>query len=130
MAHRLAWEFSKGPIPEGLQVLHKCDNRKCCNPSHLFLGTQKDNIQDMISKGRKAIRSREDSVGEASTQAKLTWPQVREMRKRYETEKVRQVDLATQYGLSQPQVSAILIKRCWWPDPIQDPVACPVEIAQ
>lgn len=52
--HRLAWEMAYGPIPDGAQVLHRCDNRKCCRPDHLFLGTAADNIYDMIEKGRAA----------------------------------------------------------------------------
>ena len=52
--HRIAWEITFGPIPDGLQVLHHCDNPPCCNPSCLFLGTDADNTADMVAKGRGA----------------------------------------------------------------------------
>jgi HNH endonuclease len=53
-SHRAAWRLFNGSIPDGYQVCHKCDVRCCVNPGHLFLGTQKDNIQDMVAKGRAA----------------------------------------------------------------------------
>jgi hypothetical protein len=52
VAHRISWEIHVGPIPDGLRVLHRCDNPPCCNPEHLFLGTSHDNTQDALRKGR------------------------------------------------------------------------------
>ncbi len=72
-AHRVAWTLARGPIPDGLFVLHSCDNRACVNPSHLFLGTNRDNVEDMLRKGRQPR-------GEAKTLAKLTEATVRALR--------------------------------------------------
>lgn len=68
-AHRLMWSLINGPIQSGLSVLHKCDNPICMNPDHLFIGTQADNMADMIMKGRKAR-------GSKSPRAKATEEQV------------------------------------------------------
>lgn len=54
-AHRTAYEIAVGPIPEGILMCHRCDNRPCCNPSHFFLGTCGDNSQDMVAKGRSLV---------------------------------------------------------------------------
>ena len=74
-AHRLVWELTNGPIPEGMMICHHCDNRKCVNVEHLFVGTAKDNAQDMAKKGR-AHRP----VGELSPRAKLSNEAVEQMR--------------------------------------------------
>ena len=97
-AHRLVYEQLVGPI-NGLQVLHHCDNPKCINPSHLFLGTQKDNMDDMLNKGRKA------NAGPA-TRA-LSEEAAQNMETAY-FNGVSQHDLAVKYRVNQSTVSLTL----------------------
>lgn len=105
LAHRYVWEQCVGPIPEGMQVLHKCDNRACFRWDHLFLGTQKDNIQDAMSKGRVKCS------GEDNHSSKLTREQVKEIRSLRGTTKG--VKLAERFGVSQSLISQIKNKRYW-----------------
>jgi len=79
---RVSWEIHRGEIPAGLCVLHVCDIRHCVNPDHLFLGTKRDNSDDMIRKGRaKHI----GLTGPTNPNSKLTWKQARQIRSLYQT---------------------------------------------
>ena len=80
LSHRVVYESLVGPIG-GKLVLHRCDVRNCVNPDHLFLGTNKDNTTDMIAKGRGVFTG---ARGEAAGNAKLTEPQIREIRARWD----------------------------------------------
>ena len=106
-AHRVAWELTHGPIPPGIFVLHKCDNRPCCNPDHLFLGTQADNVDDMTAKGRSRRRN-----GPTHPSAKLTAATVVEARKRVEAgESIRAV--ARSLGMSHTAMRKVIDGRTW-----------------
>ena len=95
--HILVYESINGAVPEGLQVCHTCDNRKCCNPAHLFLGTAKDNIQDMIKKGRKFL-----TYGETGNY-KLTNDQVKAIRLDSRSLSI----IAKDYGTCKSNISMI-----------------------
>lgn len=107
-AHRASWEIHYGPIPDGLWVLHKCDNPPCVNPAHLFLGTRQDNVDDKVNKGRSY-----HPYGELSPAAKLTKEQAEEIRYLYAHTKVFQRELAERFGVSQTAISRIVISKTW-----------------
>lgn len=96
MAHRISWTLINGAIPEGMNVLHHCDNPNCVNPDHLFLGTQADNIRDMCSKGRNSC-----GRGQTHYNAKLTDQQVSEIRA---INGMTQKQIAAIYGVSREHV--------------------------
>jgi hypothetical protein len=101
-APRVAYVLTYGPIPQGLEVLHRCDNPACCNPSHLFLGTQKNNYDDAKSKDRH-------SRGERNGCSKLNPAQVLAIR----ADRRRQIDVAADYGIRQSTVSEIKQRHRW-----------------
>ena len=80
IAHRVSYELFYGEIPKGLFVCHTCDNPKCVNPDHLWLGTNNDNVQDMIRKGRKHIPTSESVSGEKNPNSRLKLKQVQEIK--------------------------------------------------
>lgn len=107
-AHRVSFILHRGAIPDGLLVLHKCDNPRCVNPAHLFLGTPLDNIRDMIAKGR------DDKVkGMRHPAAKLTDGDVKSMRRLYASGRKTQGQLCKMYDISRSHMCYIL-KRVYW----------------
>ena len=104
LAHRASYEAFVGPIPKGMYVCHACDNVYCVHPNHLFLGTQKQNLQDMAAKGRS-------TRGERNPQAKLTEEKVRAIRSSNSTSS----ELAKMYNVSVSNISSIKRKQRWTP---------------
>jgi hypothetical protein len=98
-AHRVAWEMSVGPIPDGLQVLHHCDNPPCCNPAHLFLGTHTDNMRDMVRKGRDGRRRLNEEIVQ---QARRLW-----------REGWTQRAVADRYGVSEATIFLAVHGQTW-----------------
>lgn len=105
-SHRASWIIHYGIIPLDQCVLHKCDNRLCVRPDHLFLGTRIDNNRDALEKGRVPS-------GEQSVNHKLTSVQVQEIRSRYEPNVISESDLAKEYGVSQGVIHKILSGQGW-----------------
>lgn len=103
-AHRISYELYVGPIPDGMIVCHKCDNPRCVNPDHLFVGTHADNALDREAKGRG-----NQPRGEASNGVKITEIDVLKIRSDARTQR----KIALDYGLSQAAICKIKNKRTW-----------------
>ena len=107
-SHRVSWMIHFGDIPEKLCVLHKCDNRKCANPNHLFLGTYQDNSDDMKSKGRSL-----NQHGDNNHAAKITSEDVLRMREMWKSGKCRQKEIMKIFNISRVELWRIISYRNW-----------------
>lgn len=116
-AHRFAYRIYVGQIPNKLQVCHSCDNPKCVNPNHLFLGTQKDNLDDMLSESRDNRTGPITSAkGERHGRHKLTKSQVLEIRRRHLRTgyyKSNSQSLAEEFGVDYTMINKIVSRKYW-----------------
>lgn len=106
-AHRIAWQLTYGPVPDGAHVLHKCDNRRCVKPDHLFLGDNAANVADRVAKRRSAVMR-----GSRNSRAKLTPEQVAEIRAEWrpgpigrpKSGRSQTAELAERYGVTKSSI--------------------------
>lgn len=105
-AHRFAWIFPDYVIPDGMYILHSCDNPSCCNPKHLFLGTAQDNMDDKVKKGRQP---RADS----HPRRKLSSSKVIEIRRRYANGETSFSRMAKEYGVHSSTIRLVISRKNW-----------------
>lgn len=108
-AHRVSWVLHNGGIPEGIEVMHKCDVPACVRPDHLMLGTQADNVADMVAKGRDG---KSPLHGEQTPWSKLTELDVQAIRLRLAL-KERHYIIARDYGVARTTITAISVGKNW-----------------
>lgn len=101
-AHRMAYEYYVGSIPDGMWVLHHCDNPPCMNPAHLFLGTAADNSRDMVEKGRQCF-------GERNAHARLSDDDVRDVLISQKSSR----SIAREYGVSKATIQRVRLRETW-----------------
>lgn len=111
LLHRLTWTLANGPIPKGRGyhgtcVLHQCDVPACCNPAHLFLGTNQDNMDDRNRKGRQ-------NKGTAVNTAKLSEYDVISIRRKYAAGGISLKSLSIEYGMGETTIGALVHRKTW-----------------
>ena len=107
-SHRVAWALARGKIPDGLLVLHKCDNPPCVNVNHLYLGTWQDNMDDKVSRGRAY-----SPQGEKQWASKLTTEDVLKIRQLQSEGKFTQRQLGNIFQVTESQISHIVHRKEW-----------------
>ncbi len=112
LSHRLVYYFTYGKIDDSMFVCHRCDNPMCCNPKHLFLGSAKDNTNDMINKGRQQDYSKVVR-GSDNLMSKVTEQQVKEILFLHQEGKCKKKEIANKYGLTLSGLESIIYRRCW-----------------
>jgi hypothetical protein len=108
IAHRVAYELTIGPIPEGAFICHHCDNRSCVNTAHLFVGDHQANMDDMAAKNRRSSQ-----IGESNGNAKLTAEQVQEIRGLYVPRKFGYKKIAEMYGVHLSTIHSVVTGKNW-----------------
>lgn len=109
LAHRVSYQIFFGEIPTGYMVCHKCDNRKCVNPSHLWLGTQSENLRDAVKKGRMVSP---DTRAEKNGNRKLNWAKVRDIRSLHSRGMLKS-HIAQLFKVSPSTVGNIINNEIW-----------------
>lgn len=112
-AHRISWELTNGPIPDGLHCLHHCDVPSCVNPDHLYIGTHQDNMDDMTRRGRRVYPIIPDNSGENHGLSKLTKEKVLLIRRYCDLKKWPQRTISKLFGICNQHVSDIHTRKRW-----------------